>query len=199
MPYWSSAAQGKVSNELYPRLRCRLVTSESLRGLPMKRSSRSSRRFGEWGMSRVARCWRAVSRRPIYRILVTLMGVGTVTVVGFSLTARPAFSAQDKHYLAVIHDPCAHSEVLDTTSCRSWGQADWKWPNDKTLVGEAHEICAAESDPQVDGDTPANFPVSVPTIGGMLIRARHPNYLDLQVGLQEVAARNIYCPDVLKP
>ncbi|UXA07485.1 hypothetical protein KXD96_04965 [Mycobacterium sp. SMC-2] len=100
------------------------------------------------------------------------------------------FNARDNHYLAVIHNPCAHSEVLDTTRCRTWGQKHWRWPDDKTLVKDAHDVCTVERDARAGAKIPA---------GGSLIAARHPSYFDLQVGLAEVAARNIYCSDVIAP
>jgi len=109
-------------------------------------------------------------------------------IVMFSVPSGTEFSAQDEHYLAVIHDPCAHSEVLDTTRCSLWGQNRWKWPDDQTLVKDAHDVCAVERDARID--------VKIRS-GGNLIAARHPNHFDLQVGVQEVAARNIYCPNVI--
>ena len=113
---------------------------------------------------------------------------GIVMIVVFSVPSATESSAQDEHYLAVIRKPCAHGEVLDTTRCSSWGQNHWKWPDDQTLVRDAHDVCAVERDARID--------VKVPT-GGNLIAARHPDYFDLQVGVEEVAARNIYCPNVI--
>lgn len=120
----------------------------------------------------------------------TCLTAGMVMTVVFSVLSMTGFSAQDNHYLAVLHNPCAHREVLDTTRCRSWGQKHWKWPDDKTLVNDAHDVCAVERDARIDAKIPA---------GGSLIAAQHPSYFDLQVGLEEVAARKIYCPDVIAP
>ncbi len=117
-----------------------------------------------------------------------IVSFSVLSMTESSVQAVTEFSAKDNHYLAVIHNPCAHSEVLDTTRCNRWGQKYWKWPDDQTLVKDAHDVCAVERDAPID--------VKIPT-GGNLIAARHPNYFDLQVGVQEVAARNIYCPDVI--
>jgi hypothetical protein len=108
------------------------------------------------------------------------------TYVKTAVTTQLEHHAQEKQYLGVIHQPCAHSEVLNTARCRSWGQAQWTWPDDKTLVKDARDVCAAEKY--------AGSDVKIAS-GGMLIAARYPDYPDLQVGLIEVAARQIYCPD----
>jgi hypothetical protein len=113
---------------------------------------------------------------------------GIVMVVVLAARSGTELSSRDKHYLAVIHDPCAHSEVLDTARCRRWGQQHWKWPDDQTLVKDARDVCVVERDARID--------VKIRT-GGEVIAARHPNYFDLQVGVAEVAARNIYCPNVI--
>lgn len=132
-----------------------------------------------------------VSRRG--RAAGIIVGAFLVAGILFTVFSGPStseFSAQDKHYLSVIHNPCAHSEVVDTTRCHSWGQEHWKWPDDETLVEDAHGVCAIENTAPSDVKTPT---------GGTSIAARHPNYFDLQVGLEEVAARNIYCPNVMEP
>ncbi|WP_407688406.1 hypothetical protein [Mycobacterium sp. HUMS_1102779] len=103
-------------------------------------------------------------------------------------TRTSPFTDQDKHYLAVIHKPCVHNEVLDTTHCRSWGQGHWKWPDDRTLVNDAHEVCAVESDAPIDARI---------RTGGSFLAARHLDFFDLQVGVEEVAARNVYCPSAV--
>lgn len=115
--------------------------------------------------------------------IVALVVVWTRTMAGFSIQAT-GFNAQDEHYLAVLHNPCAHDETLDTTRCRSWGQGRWLWPDDQTLVKDAHDVCATESAAPMDAKI---------RTGASLLAARHPDYFDLQVGLEEVAARNIYC------
>jgi len=121
-------------------------------------------------------------------IAAAFLMAGIVMIVVLSAPSGTEFSVQDKHYVAVIHDPCAHSEVLDTTRCGRWGQQHWKWPDDQTVVKDARDVCVVERDARID--------VKIRT-GGKVIAARHPNYFDLQVGVAEVAARNIYCPNVI--
>lgn len=118
------------------------------------------------------------------------LGAGIAMIAVFSRLQSSDFSSQDRHYLAVIRNPCEHSEVLDTTRCSSWGQQRWHWPDDKTLVKDANDVCAAEAG--------APWEEKIRT-GGSLIAARHPAFFDLQVGVEEVAARNVYCPNVIAP
>lgn len=127
---------------------------------------------------------------PLVTGIVMLVVFSMLPATDFNAGTMTGFSAQDRHYLAVIHDPCAHSEVLDTTRCRSWGQGHWTWPDDQTLVTDAHDVCAAESRAQSGAKIPT---------GGSFIAARHPKFFDLQVGVEEVAARNTHCPNVIGP
>lgn len=118
------------------------------------------------------------------------LGAGIAMLALFSRLQSSDFSSQDRHYLAVIRNPCEHGEVLDTTRCSSWGQQRWHWPDDRTLVKDANDVCAAEAGAQREEKI---------RTGGSLIAARHPAFFDLQVGVEEVAARNVYCPNVIAP
>jgi hypothetical protein len=118
--------------------------------------------------------------------LLGLVAIG-VWVVSRAVSLTPA----EKHYLAAIHDPCAHSEIYDEPAnyqeCRSQdGDAYWVWNgSDRDQVKEGHQICSIEASVPIYDRYQAAKQMMV---------SRHPYYtVPYQINTEIIAAEQILC------
>lgn len=91
----------------------------------------------------------------------------------------------EQSYLDGMHNPCKHPEMYSNVREGQYSSCGFTWADDdKTQVAEGHEICNIEktNPPSARYEAPYAY-----------LQTRHPNYSQIQINTQMIAAEHTLC------
>lgn len=113
-----------------------------------------------------------------------LLAVVVMALLAIGVSSCSATTQAEQNYLDGMHNPCKHPEMYSNVREGQYSTCGFIWAgDDKTQVAEGHEICNIEkTNPSGRYEAPYAY-----------LQSRHPNYSQIQINTQMIAAEHTLC------